>query len=94
MQTVVETPTYLAIANQLFSEEERADIVAAYSAATGISVDEEELTWWNVFSCWKLAVIVLTGVHAFVDGTFDRVHQSPTWLVRAMLRMIASGEAR
>jgi hypothetical protein len=33
-------------------------------------------------------------VHAFVDGTFDRVHQSPTWLVRAMLRMIASGEAR
>lgn len=28
MQTVVETPTYLAIANKLFSEEERADIVA------------------------------------------------------------------
>ena len=28
MQTVVETPSYLAIANKLFSEEERADIVA------------------------------------------------------------------
>ena len=28
MQTVVETPTYLAIANKLFSEEERTDIVA------------------------------------------------------------------
>ena len=28
MQTVVETPTYLAIANKLFSEEERADILA------------------------------------------------------------------
>ena len=28
MQTVAETPTYLAIANKLFSEEERADIVA------------------------------------------------------------------
>ncbi len=28
VQTVVETPTYLAIANRLFSEEERADIVA------------------------------------------------------------------
>jgi hypothetical protein len=25
VQTVVETPTYLAIANKLFSEEERAD---------------------------------------------------------------------
>ncbi len=28
VQTVVETPTYLAIASKLFSEEERADIVA------------------------------------------------------------------
>jgi hypothetical protein len=28
VQTVVETPTYLAIANKLFSEEERVDIVA------------------------------------------------------------------
>ena len=80
--------------HQIAGRWERADIVAAYCAATGISVDEEELTWWNVFSCWKLAVIVLTGAHAFVSGTFDRVYQSPTWLVRAMLRMTVSGEAR
>ncbi|MFZ0814688.1 MAG: type II toxin-antitoxin system RelE/ParE family toxin [Candidatus Sulfotelmatobacter sp.] len=32
MQTVVETPTYLAIANKLFSEAERADIVALVAA--------------------------------------------------------------
>ena len=32
MQTVVETPTYLAIASKLFSEEERADIVAMLAA--------------------------------------------------------------
>ena len=32
VQTVVETPTYLAIANKLFSEEERADIVAPVAA--------------------------------------------------------------
>ena len=32
MQTVVETPTYLAIANKLFSEKERADIVALVAA--------------------------------------------------------------
>jgi hypothetical protein len=32
LQTVVETPTYLAIANKLFSEEERADIVALVAA--------------------------------------------------------------
>ena len=32
VQTVVETPTYLAVANKLFSEEERADIVALVAA--------------------------------------------------------------
>ena len=32
VQTVVETPSYLSIANKLFSEEERADIVALVAA--------------------------------------------------------------
>src|SRR5260370_32371914 len=32
VQTVVETPTYLAVANKLFSEEERVDIVALVAA--------------------------------------------------------------
>ncbi|MGB6474096.1 MAG: type II toxin-antitoxin system RelE/ParE family toxin [Candidatus Sulfotelmatobacter sp.] len=32
VQTVVETPTYLTIPNKLFSEEERADIVALVAA--------------------------------------------------------------
>lgn len=32
VQTVVETPTYLTTANKLFSEEERADIVALVAA--------------------------------------------------------------
>src|SRR5262249_38697470 len=32
VQTVVETPTYLAIANKLFSEDEPADIVALVAA--------------------------------------------------------------
>lgn len=32
VQTVVETPTYLAVANKLFSEEERGDIVGLVAA--------------------------------------------------------------
>ncbi len=32
VQTVVETPSYLATANKLFSEEERADVVALVAA--------------------------------------------------------------
>src|SRR5579864_418348 len=36
VQTVVETPTYLAIAKKLFSEEERADIVALVCGGPGM----------------------------------------------------------
>ena len=67
---------------------ERAEIVQAYSAATGFNVDPRELTWWNVFSCWKLSVIVLTGVEAFVAGKMDRIYHNPVWLFQQMFSMI------
>lgn len=67
---------------------ERAHIVAAFQERTGYQVDDRELHWWNVFSCWKLAVIVLTGLRSTVDGKFDRIHHNPTWLYRRMLKMV------
>jgi aminoglycoside phosphotransferase (APT) family kinase protein len=72
---------------------ERTQIVQAYAATTGHGVAEDELLWWNVFSCWKLAVIVLTGLREFVAGRLDRVYHSPTWLYRAMLRMVEAERA-
>ena len=67
---------------------ERAEIVQAYTAATGFHVEPRELTWWNVFSCWKLSVIVLTGVEAFVAGKMDRIYHNPVWLFQQMLSMM------
>ena len=67
---------------------EREQIVAAYRALTGRQVDEAALRWWNVFSCWKLAVIQLTAVSEFVAGRYDRVFQTPTWLYRPMFQMM------
>jgi aminoglycoside phosphotransferase (APT) family kinase protein len=67
---------------------QRADIVAAYTAATGYRVDPVELNWWNVFSCWKLSVIVLTGVEAFVAGKMDRIYHNPVWLFDQMFSMM------
>ena len=37
-QTVVETPTYLAIANKLVSEEKRADIVALVRQTRNVEI--------------------------------------------------------
>ena len=67
---------------------EREQIVAAYCARTGRRVDEAALRWWNVFSCWKLAVIQLTAVSEFVAGRYDRVFQTPSWLYRPMFQMM------
>ncbi len=67
---------------------ERPQIIAAYRELTGRSVCEADLTWWNVFSCWKLAVVQLTAVNEFVAGRYNRVFQTPTWLFRPMLQMM------
>lgn len=67
---------------------ERAQIVEAYTRLTGRAVDDAALTWWNVFSCWKLSVIQLTAVNEFVSGRYNRVFQTPSWLFRPMLQMM------
>jgi aminoglycoside phosphotransferase (APT) family kinase protein len=69
---------------------ERADIVERWSKATGFLVDPDELRWWNVLANYKLSVITLTGVGAFVDGRFDRIHQAPLGLARVMFDMIGA----
>src|SRR3546814_387392 len=67
---------------------EREQIVTSFKERTGYMFDDDELTWWNVFSCWKLAVIILTGLRAFVEGRLERAHHSPAWLYRRMFKMI------
>ena len=74
--------------HQIAGAWEREQIVAAYRTLTGRPVDESALRWWNVFSCWKLAVIQLTAVNEFVAGRYDRVFQTPTWLYRPMFKLM------
>ena len=74
--------------HQIAGAWERDQIVATYRTLTGYRVDEAALRWWNVFSCWKLAVIQLTAVSEFVAGRYDRVFQTPSWLYRPMFQMM------
>jgi len=76
--------------HQIEGHWEREQIVATYRELTGRSVSDADLTWWNVFSCWKLAIIQLTAISEFVAGRYDRVFQTPTWLYRPMFRMMES----
>ena len=74
--------------HQIAGHWERDQIVEAYRALTGREVSEADLIWWNVFSCWKLAIIQLTAVNEFVAGRYHRVFQTPSWLFRPMFRMM------
>jgi hypothetical protein len=46
--------------------------------------------WWKVLANLKLAVIVLTGNHAFVDQRLDRFYQLPVTLYGLLLDMIGA----
>ncbi len=66
------------------------ELVQRYTARTGHTVPEESLRWWNVLANFKLSVISLTGLAAFVAGTYDRAHQLPGALVLLMLDLIGA----
>lgn len=48
------------------------DFLDRWSERSGIEVERDRLHFWQVMSTFRLAVIALTGVRAFCDGTSDR----------------------
>lgn len=65
-----------------------AELLFRYRESTGVVMAEEALQWWRVLANFKLAVIGLTGVAAFVDGRYDRAHQVPGALFGVMFDLI------
>jgi aminoglycoside phosphotransferase (APT) family kinase protein len=74
--------------HQIEGHWEVPQMIDAFERHTGIVVDPDELRWWNIFSCYKLAVIVHAGVHSYLTGGMPHLHHAPTWLYRAMFSMI------
>jgi aminoglycoside phosphotransferase (APT) family kinase protein len=69
---------------------EPSDLVARWSARTGLAADPDAIRWWNVLANVKLSIIVLTGTHAFVDGRLDRIYQQPVMIYRLILDAIGA----
>ena len=69
---------------------EPADLLARWSDRTGLPVDPVRLRWWQILANFKLAVIVLSGIRAFVEGRLDRIYQSPLFLYRTLLDQIGA----
>lgn len=69
---------------------EPADLLERWSERTGWAVDLAAVHWWQVLANLKLAVIVLSGTHAFIDRRLDRILQSPVQLYGVMLGQIGA----
>jgi aminoglycoside phosphotransferase (APT) family kinase protein len=69
---------------------EPQDLLDRWAETTGMTVDLDAVTWWQVLANVKLAVIVLTGSRAFVEGRLDRIHQSPVRIYRLLLDQIGA----
>ena len=64
---------------------EAGDFLQRWSERTGIAVDAERVHWWRVLANVKLTVIVLTGIHSFLDKRSDRVFPNPVALFPLLL---------
>lgn len=53
---------------------EPRDLVARYESRTGLKVDPDQLRYWQVFTNFKLAAIVLTGVRSECEARGDRIY--------------------
>ena len=69
---------------------EREQIFERYRARSGFHTDPAAVHWWNVLSLFKLSVINLTGLRAFVNGDMDRVWHVPVGMFRLMFDLIGS----
>ncbi len=69
---------------------EPSDLLERWSATTGWPVDLDAVHWWQVLANLKLSVIVLRGLHAFVDGRLDRMYHSPVRLYAMLLDQVGA----
>ena len=61
-----------------------------WSETTGWPVNPAVVRWWQVLANLKLSVIVLRGLHSFVDGRLDRIYHSPVRLYGMLLDQIGA----
>ena len=67
---------------------ERDELLGHYEQITGRSVDPEAVAWWNVLSCYKTAVMQVSGLRSFVENRSDVLYQPTAEILRTLLDLI------
>lgn len=77
------------IEHQIPQRWEAEDLLSAYEARTGRTVDRDALRFWQVLANYKLVAIVMTGVRSFCDGRTLRVWSGAGLLAKVLLAQTA-----
>lgn len=64
---------------------ERNDIFRTYEKATGRTVDERSVTWWNTFSTFRTAVMQVSGLRSYLDGRSAEPYRPTRKVLGALL---------
>lgn len=67
---------------------ERDELLAHYEAVSGNVVDREAVHWWNVMSCYKTAVMQVSGLRSFVEGRSDELYLPTAAVLGTLLELV------
>lgn len=74
--------------HQMSGSWETAQITAYYEEVTGTEVPDAALRFWKAFANYKLAIIFVTGMQAFIDGRESRIYWGPEEVFGALYRQL------
>lgn len=69
-----------------------AEFLERYTAGSGLAVDRATLRFWQVMATFRLAVIALTGIRAFTEGSTDRPAAPADAVVRLVIAAVLAAE--
>ncbi|MGF1599856.1 MAG: phosphotransferase family protein [Acidimicrobiales bacterium] len=69
---------------------ERHDLLAHYERSTGRPVDRDAVAWWNVMSCYKTAVMQVSGLRSFVENRSDVLYRPTAEVLLTLLDLIGA----
>lgn len=69
---------------------EESQLFDRYQKATGFTVREEHVRWWQVFATLRTAVMQVSGLRSFLDGRSEQSYRPTAKVLRSLLDSVAS----
>ena len=69
---------------------EESQIFDRYQKATGFTVHEEDVRWWQVFATLRTAVMQVSGLRSFLDGRSEQSYRPTAKVLRSLLDSVTS----